>query len=221
MSAGPSHSTSTQLLDVLRAHGLPPWQALLGVFMTLLLLHFSYNVLLHPLARVPGPWQARTGLGSWLLARALAKDFTWRAQELQAKYGDVVRVGRNQVLVNDARCVQQIYRFGSAASKDGPLRKGDHYKVFRGQVAPSNFMCEVDPENFARLKRAAGYPWTPDAMRKYEHHIDETVVRLRELMQGVADSKTPIDLVRWMSLFALDSIQAVSRRCFRAFLNDR
>ena len=36
-----------------------------------------YSAFLHPLASVPGPWQARCGLG-WMTVRALKEDFGWK-----------------------------------------------------------------------------------------------------------------------------------------------
>jgi hypothetical protein len=67
---------STTLQDQLAA----AWQEnplLISVAAPLLALvtYVAYNALFHPLAGIPGPLQAKLGLGSWMTTRALKWDF--------------------------------------------------------------------------------------------------------------------------------------------------
>ncbi|POY70792.1 hypothetical protein BMF94_6204 [Rhodotorula taiwanensis] len=56
---------------------------------------------LHPLAGIPGPLRAQSGLGGWQTVRAAKRDFGWKLAELHDRHGAFVRIGRNSVSVVD------------------------------------------------------------------------------------------------------------------------
>jgi hypothetical protein len=51
-----------------------PWRLGGCLFTVLLLAYVSYNLYLHPLASLPGPFIARSGLWSYRVNRAILRD---------------------------------------------------------------------------------------------------------------------------------------------------
>ena len=74
----------------------------------LLAAYVLYNFFFSPLANLPGPLSARTGIGAWLTRRALKWDFGWKMLEEHDKRGPVVRTGRNTVSVCDTTAINEL-----------------------------------------------------------------------------------------------------------------
>lgn len=67
-----------------------------------------YRITLHPLARVPGPKLA--AISSFWYARNIVQgNMVKLGLELHRKYGDVVRVGPNELWFNTTEAFDQIY----------------------------------------------------------------------------------------------------------------
>lgn len=75
------------------------------------LTYVAYSYLFHPLAAVPGPLRAQTGVGGWMTVRAAKRDLGWELARLHDRYGPFVRTGRNSVSVVDPAAVSDLYRF--------------------------------------------------------------------------------------------------------------
>lgn len=89
--------------------------------------YFAYNLLLHPLASVPGPLSARLGI-PWFRSHAtLTNSYSWRIHQLHDLYGSVVRVGPNFVDTIEPETVRKIY-------VSGEFRKTDFYHSFCAQT---------------------------------------------------------------------------------------
>lgn len=101
-----AHLSST--LDRHAPHiSFSPTNVALGLLASLAFYVF-YNLFLHPLASIPGPLVARTGLGSWLTVRALKWDLGPALLAQHDKYGPVVRTGRNTVSVCDREAIDVL-----------------------------------------------------------------------------------------------------------------
>jgi hypothetical protein len=81
-----------------------------GALCLLLLLGVvSYRLLLHPLARIPGPVLA--GISSaWLAYHVRNGRSVLIGRDLHQKYGPMVRVGPNEVWFNTKESFRAIYR---------------------------------------------------------------------------------------------------------------
>lgn len=75
-----------------------------------------YRLTLHPLAKVPGPkWAA---ISNFWYARQIAKGkMAQLGLEMHRKYGDIVRVGPNELWFNTTEAFDQIYCMYSTTSK--------------------------------------------------------------------------------------------------------
>ncbi|KAK4055695.1 hypothetical protein OIV83_000241 [Microbotryomycetes sp. JL201] len=65
------------IYDVVATHGVQLVSDATVVAAVVLIGYVLWSRFLHPLAAVPGPWQARYGLG-WMTVRALKEDFGWK-----------------------------------------------------------------------------------------------------------------------------------------------
>lgn len=70
--------------------------------------YVAYNLFFHPLAGVPGPLSARTGVGAWLTRRALLHDMGWKLEQQHDRHGLIVRTGRNSVSICDPSAVGEM-----------------------------------------------------------------------------------------------------------------
>ncbi|KAJ2784858.1 hypothetical protein H4R18_000892 [Coemansia javaensis] len=121
------------------------------------------RALLTPLRRIPGP-----ALSSFTnvpmhyhIARGKFHDYLER---LHAQYGEVVRIGHNQVSVADPAELRRIL-----ASHE--FRKGAHYE--QGvMMSPSTFSC-IDPELNKKRRRQLGPAYALSALRGLEATIVE------------------------------------------------
>lgn len=85
---------------------------LVGVYSSLLV----YRLWLHPLARFPGPWQARLS-DLWLSTKLSNLDGYYVINDFHQKYGKYVRVGSNVLSITDPAIMQPAYGANAKAVK--------------------------------------------------------------------------------------------------------
>lgn len=95
---------------------LTVYNALQGAFLCLLT-YFAYNLLFHPLAKVPGPFSARVGLPWFRTFSTITRSYSWRLQRLHEEYGPLVRLGPNFVSTIEPEIVNELYAHGSSYHK--------------------------------------------------------------------------------------------------------
>ena len=87
-------------------------QTFLTLAFTAYLLYFSgtciYNLLLSPLAAIPGPWYAAIS-DFWLTTHVARLQQCMTVQALFERYGPVVRVGPNKVVFRDMTTMRSVY----------------------------------------------------------------------------------------------------------------
>ena len=107
MSSSPSllAQSSSYLLHI------SPW-SFLALALTAYLLYFCgtciYNLLLSPLAAIPGPWYAAIS-DFWLTTHVARLQQCMTVQALFERYGPVVRVGPNKVVFCDMTTMRSVY----------------------------------------------------------------------------------------------------------------
>ncbi|KJA26257.1 hypothetical protein HYPSUDRAFT_52570 [Hypholoma sublateritium FD-334 SS-4] len=148
----------------------------------------------HPLAKYPGPILCK--LSKFRLAYLCAQgkqhmDY----QTLHEKYGDVVRVGPNEISICNVDAVNPL--MGSLGLPKGQFWEGriDEAEAIKPLVAIR------DKTEHARRRR----PWTrafsTSALKGYE---DLVIKRSTQLVDAIASKSNPVDLTRWVSYFTYD-----------------
>ncbi|KAF5610971.1 uncharacterized protein FTJAE_14234 [Fusarium tjaetaba] len=192
-------------LDLATQYGpLPNWLTtsiiLFFIFIPVIVAVKNYLRLKH----VPGPFWAQ--LTEFWLMRKIWKGESWADIELKLHqdYGDVVRWGPRNVLFSDPAVIPIIYGtnnvFNKAKSYDPATT------MVNGKILES-FTTTRDESRVHAIKRHINSAFTPRAMTKYESHVDESIRMVNKL---ISEQTPKVNLVRWMELFAFDTMVRVA-----------
>ncbi|KAJ7131447.1 cytochrome P450 oxidoreductase [Mycena epipterygia] len=165
-----------------------------------ILTYVLYNMFFHPLAELPGPIEARTGLLSWKSRRAVKLDMGWKLLELHERYGKVVRIARNEASICDPTAIEKIYRFKS------PLEKTHFYECLRGLDGPTS-ISTVNNKKHAEIRRTESPAYAAKNIVAFEQHVDSCCNDLvAQLDRSINAGKGTVDLSQIIQLFAIDVV---------------
>jgi hypothetical protein len=157
------------------------------------------------LRHIPGP--TLNGFTSLWLVRSFGKGtFYTDLQALAEKYGDLIRVGPNELFSSDLEVLQRL------PSPKSPYKRGGWYRTFRFIPTQDNSFSLLDATAHEELRNrmAKGYATT----NEIEDRIDKQVVRLIRLIDRKYLSTEPIPRAVDFSdppiHFALDVVRDVA-----------
>ena len=187
-----------------------PWTGLL-LLPTLWIVIFIYQAVAlaydRKLRGIPGPF-----LNSFttipLKLQVLGGHRTAYIHSLHSKYGDVVRIGPNEVDFADLSSYREIHRVGSGYVKSkwyqsnmvgGKLNSDDNAGIFE----------MIDPKRYAVIRKQYAPAFTPAAIQQWEstvlRKVKQTVARIqREASSGEAD------IFKWWGLMTFDIITSLA-----------
>lgn len=165
-----------------------------------------YNLILHPLARFPGPLSARLGLpGWWQFWHTYNYRYAWALEELHDRYGPVVRINTNHLSFSSPEAAQQIYAHGAGST----FPKTDFYRSFQVYPTQPSLFSEIVPHKHAAFRRAISSAYSMNNLVKLEEYVEPLVHRFMTRLQG----KTQIDggtamlnMAKWLHFFAMDAV---------------
>ncbi|KAJ7174134.1 cytochrome P450 [Mycena crocata] len=185
---------------------------LLGVFLRSCALYYSgliFSVLayrlspLHPLAKYPGPLACKISK-LWLTYVSSRGKLHVYVKELHDKYGPVVRLGPNEISINDASLVPSI--LGANGMPKGPLWDGRKISGKKGvgakEAARGNLIGARNFKDHAEARRAWNRAFIPAAVKGYEPILIRRIAQLVDALGAQKDKST--DLSQWLSFFAFD-----------------
>ncbi|KAJ7183193.1 cytochrome P450 [Mycena filopes] len=156
----------------------------------------------HPLAKYPGP----------LLCKVSKLWFTWTAlkgkqhmyySELHQRFGDVVRIGPNELSFRDVNAI--VPMMGSKGMPKGPWWDG---RVPESrEVRP--LLALRDPEEHARRRRAWNRAFSTPALKDYEVLISARISQLVDILTTKAASQNSVDLSKWLGWLTYDIMNDV------------
>ena len=168
----------------------------LSVLATLAISNVIYLRYFHPLAQIPGPFLASiTRL--WLVAKAR----TWQRHRIEIslhkKYGPIVRISPNEIMVSDPKYVKMIYGAGTH------FAKAPWYRATGGEDPDAlDLLPEHNLEKYRLQRRLTGPVLTTQATKKHESLMD--IVLRRYVGKMVSLQGEPQELVKWMNILAID-----------------
>ncbi|KAH8711861.1 cytochrome P450 [Phaeosphaeriaceae sp. PMI808] len=167
--------------------GIMSW----GVFfVTSCLLYLLYNREVTPLRRIPGPFLAR-------LQRPLVD------LALHRKYGPIVRIAPNEVLVSSPQSKKILY---GATSK---FTKGDWYSATDdfgwSGTDHLDLLPELNMEKYRFQRRLIGGAYTASFMKELEGKLDEILERNLKIM--ARNSGLIVNVDTFFAYFASDCVQ--------------
>ncbi|KAF2168238.1 hypothetical protein M409DRAFT_65711 [Zasmidium cellare ATCC 36951] len=175
---------------------------LLGTLLLIYSLHklwtFFYNAFLHPVAKFPGPPYVWTDWYQCYNDVYLSRNWTDVLKELHEKYGDVVRVGANELHFSRPSVYNEIYSPSRRWDKDATL-----YRVFNQDE--SSFGFPTYREAKARkdiLAPLFSHRATCEMQGVVKNHLDRLCTALRKRHAAGQSS----DMLFALRSFSLDCI---------------
>ncbi|KAI0396313.1 benzoate 4-monooxygenase cytochrome P450 [Xylariaceae sp. FL0594] len=142
-----------------------------------------YNVFLHPLRHVPGPFWARaSGIPSWYHT-ATGKRHIWLWQLFQV-YGKRVRVAPNVVLFCDPRAHADVY--GMRAN----VRRSPFYVGLTKNIRERTTINTIDPAEHAKRRRMLNTCFTDSSVAAVSAFMVQHIDRWHQIMLDEHDSAT-------------------------------
>ncbi len=163
------------------------------------------NLILHPLAKYPGPFLGRlTPL--YDLYHAYIGDKHLVLYHLHQKYGRVVRFTPNTISINDPAALKVIY------ANSANVRKADFYKYFRAAPDAISTLLATEKAHHARKRRIMGQAFADSAMKGLETyvlaHADSFMEKIGEDVRrrdGKKDKwSKALDLQAWCNWLVFD-----------------
>ncbi|OBT38851.1 hypothetical protein VE00_10578 [Pseudogymnoascus sp. WSF 3629] len=182
--------------------------ATIGTFASLLLLavlltcgYILYNVYLHPLSKYPGPfWSAATHIPR--VRVLLSGQLSYHVLELHEKYGDVVRIGPNELSYNNANAWKDIYGF-----KQGHAQLPKDPNFYTSPPGGAHSIITTDVAGHSRMRRLVAHAFSEKALREQEPlmkgYMDLFIQRLHE---NCDNGNSKLDIVSWYNWTTFDII---------------
>ncbi|KAJ6468383.1 cytochrome P450 [Mycena sanguinolenta] len=152
---------------------------------------------LHPLAKYPGPLLCKASK-LWFTAIAMKGKQHLYYLELHQRYGDVVRIGPNELSFRDVNAI--VPMMGSKGMPKGPWWDGRVPE--NREVRP--LLALRDPEEHARRRRAWNRAFSTPALKDYEILIEIRTSQLVDCLTTKVASKKSVDLSKWLGWLTLD-----------------
>ncbi|KAF8258059.1 high nitrogen upregulated cytochrome P450 monooxygenase 2 [Lactarius quietus] len=153
---------------------------------------------LHPLAKYPGPVIAKTSKwwGAYIGTRG---DLHLYYKSLHDRYGDVVRVGPNELCIRDASIIHPVLG-------QGGLPKGPRWE---GTPGRPSVIDQRDPIKHLEQRKPWNRAFSSTAVKEYEGIL---ATRVRQLVSCLEDrvngsdqkAGVELDMSAWFSYFATD-----------------
>lgn len=154
----------------------------------------SYRYLLHPLAHIPGPLEAKLS-DTWRNTRYWRGNWHEDVLALHKRYGPAVRIAPNEVSLVDAQALRLLYNHGTKASKT------NWYASWQADTAAPGIFPARDKKLHAFLrKRVTPANSMSATLNTYEEYIQELLDLFMARVRGFAqDHNGKMDLARWTS----------------------
>nr|BED42936.1 cytochrome P450 monooxygenase [Trametes versicolor] len=149
----------------------------------------------HPLARYPGPFVYR--LTKFYIARVGFGGHQYlHVKSLHDRYGDIVRIGPNELSLRDPSLLNPIY--GTSGLPHGPL--------FVGRLLTSTNLPLVgimDTEEHLERRKPWARAFTPAALKEYQPMV---AARARQLVEALGKQAGEVDIAKWVNYFSYDAM---------------
>ncbi|KAK8121820.1 hypothetical protein PG984_010490 [Apiospora sp. TS-2023a] len=177
-----------------------------------------YLAFFHPLAKYPGPFLSRftNARASYYAWRGEIHIDVWRCHE---KYGDFVRYGPNQLYVNTAKGLRDIY----GPTTSNKFLKSSHYEVMTHQTA--NTFTHRGGKEHLRRRRIMAQAVSTKAQLEYEPRLAAHIQKFCNIVlppsvsgqeeEGNEKDKSspawgqPMNVAKWCNYLAFDMMADV------------
>ncbi|KAK3321248.1 putative cytochrome P450 [Cercophora scortea] len=191
------------LVGVFRRHWI---EVLTSSVIGYIVCNVIYNFYLHPLARFPGPFLARSTL-LWRFWATLGGRDHRIFKKQHEKYGTVFRVSPNELSFSSLQSYKDIYGFPANGRKhfDVPI-KSDFYAVFGSGFKTGCVGSERDPQEHARKRKSLLPAFSSQALAAQEDILQRCTDAFIDKISIVSqqDSMKGINIVEWLEMNSFD-----------------
>ncbi|KAL1951367.1 hypothetical protein VTO73DRAFT_516 [Trametes versicolor] len=147
----------------------------------------------HPLARYPGPVALKlTKLSlAWISRGGKRHIYT---QQLHRRYGDVVRVGPNELSISNAAAIHPL--MGTAG-----LHKGPQWGARAATQAVPPLIALGDPKEHLRRRKPWNRAFSVASLKDFEPMVAR---RTQQLVDLLSSKKGEVNMSKWFSWFTYD-----------------
>ncbi|KAJ3478916.1 hypothetical protein NLI96_g9421 [Meripilus lineatus] len=187
-------------LSVLLAQHVTPFLLAPGItFATFYVSLISATVLyrlspFHPLANYPGPLPCKLSM-FWMTWVSKSGKRHIYLKKLHDKYGDIVRIGPNEVSIREASAINPL--MGTTGLPKGPNWPG---RALHPAFSPLIIIQSHDEHS--RRRKPWNRAFSTSSLKGYEPVIEK---RARQLVEHLSEHKDEVvDLAQWISFFTFD-----------------
>ncbi|KAF5637703.1 benzoate 4-monooxygenase [Fusarium sp. NRRL 52700] len=180
---------------IIHAMSLPILLQTSTVIGFLVLGYVVYYRYLHPLAKYPGPPLASV-TNLWKTYHLWNLHLPHTLARLHEQYGDVVRVGPNDLSFRNPDAVNTIYKAGRQLQKTGFY---DGFTTFN-----PNLFGTQDEEIHAIRRRQMAHAFSMQSIKEMEYFIDTHIMKLRRNLDHFCDSNQDFDLKDLIAFYVFD-----------------
>ncbi|KAF4308372.1 cytochrome p450 family protein [Botryosphaeria dothidea] len=167
-----------------------------------LVYYCTYQRVLSPLAKYPGPfWASLTDV--WFATQRFQPQFHRELIRLHETYGPIVRVKPNKLMIASPEAFKIIY---SAGKK---FTKGEVYIPLKGK-RPFDLTGERDEHVHGQQRRLVSQAYTMETMKSLEPYVDTTIKVLLKKFEEISADGQAVDFAYLIQLFAFDVIGEVT-----------
>ncbi|EPE10884.1 cytochrome p450 [Ophiostoma piceae UAMH 11346] len=180
---------------------------LLGVVAKIL-----YNMYLHPLSKIPGPkWYAATGLPRY---RINVSGYSHSVlHDLHSKYGEVVRVGPNEVSFTAPKAWSEVYGQKRVAGTGGhghDFLENAKQKLFFDNVTMRGSLLSMEKNAHIAARKNLNSAFSAQAVADQEvivkRHIDMAIKLMHDAVATSAATKSGVDIASFINWTLFDVI---------------
>ncbi|KAJ3557179.1 hypothetical protein NM688_g1614 [Phlebia brevispora] len=179
------------VVSILLLDKLAVWATFAIYYSTILASTLAYRLSpFHPMARYPGPVMCKVSK-FWMAYVAKNHKQHLYLQSLHDKYGDVVRIGPNEVSIRDTSAINPL--MGSQGLPKGPTWGGRSLQ----NPIKALIVLQDQAEHLRRRKS-----WNRGLNIAAIKELAPTMTaRITQLVDGIGSQKGAVDLSKWVSFF--------------------
>ncbi|KAI8692462.1 hypothetical protein NCS56_00003100 [Fusarium sp. Ph1] len=169
---------------------------------SVLLLHLVSNKYLTRLRRVPGPFLA--GFTRLWKLNCIAHDQLEKVQmQLHARYGPVVRISPNEVLISDPSAIKTIYGHSLNFRKT-------KFSIPFGTKDNDDLFTDPNVARHAHHRREIASAYSMTSLVELEPMVDKCVETMCDQFRGLAGQRKSLDIAKWLQFYAFDVIGQIT-----------
>ncbi|KAH0422790.1 isotrichodermin C-15 hydroxylase [Colletotrichum camelliae] len=189
------------VLLVIQAAVLP-----LVLVATYLLASTIYNLYLHPLSRFPGPYSGRAQ-DLWISRQWISGNWPWEVEALHAKYGDIVRIGPNELSCAHPQSIKDIY---GQSNINHPQFFRKFTTFYKQTDVGGSIGTEVDPHVHQTIRKRLAPGFSASALGKQSDIIIRHIDSLLDQVSKHGTSLEGMNMSQWFMWLAFDVIVDLS-----------